>query len=139
MINYHYETDFNLEREEKFTEWINTVIDSEEKLPGEINYIFCDDEYLFDINKQYLNHDTYTDIISFDYTEGNVISGDIFISVDRIKENSIEFNTTFLDELIRVMAHGVLHYCGYKDKSIDDEGVMREKENEKISMFHVER
>lgn len=139
MINYNYELDFGLENEELFSEWIERVIQSEGKILGEISYIFCDDDYLLDINQQYLQHDTLTDIISFDYTEGDVISGDIFISVDRVQDNADDFNTTFIEELKRVMIHGVLHYCGYKDKSESDEILMRTKEDEKIKMFHVKQ
>ena len=87
---------------------------------------------------QYLNHDTLTDIISFDYTEGDVISGDIFVSIERVKDNAIDFKVTFEEELKRVLAHGVLHYCGYKDKTDVDAALMRTKENEKIKLFHVE-
>jgi rRNA maturation RNase YbeY len=88
---------------------------------------------------QYLNHDTLTDIISFDYTEGDIISGDIFISIERVKDNAIDFKVTFEEELKRVLAHGVLHYCGYKDKTDTDAALMRTKEEEKINLFHVEQ
>ena len=91
------------------------------------------------INIEYLNHDTLTDIISFDYTEGDIISGDIFVSIERVKDNAIDFKVTFEEELKRVLAHGVLHYCGYKDKSEQDEKLMREKEEEKMKMFHVKQ
>lgn len=106
---------------------------------GEINYIFCTDVYLHEINVKYLEHDTLTDIISFDYTENQVVSGDIFISIERVKENASEFSVAFDVELLRVMAHGILHYCGFKDKSEADEVLMRQKEDEKIKMFHVEQ
>lgn len=138
MISFNYETNFSLDNEEEYTSWISQIIKSEDKELGEITYIFCDDEYLYNINMQYLNHDTLTDIISFDYTEGIVISGDIFISIERVIDNATDFNTNFLSELKRVMAHGVLHYCGYKDKTKEDERLMRKKEEEKINMFHVE-
>lgn len=138
MISYNYETEFKLSNEESFSKWISAIIESESKKEGEINYIFCDDEYLLEINKQYLDHDTLTDIISFDYSVGNELYGDIFISIERVRENSVDFNVSFDDELKRVMAHGVLHYCGYKDKSESDEQLMRSKEDEKIKMFHVE-
>jgi probable rRNA maturation factor len=137
MINFNYETDFNLSNEALFSSWITAVITSEAYDEGEINYIFCDDAYLHQINLEYLNHDTLTDIISFDYTEGSLVSGDIFISIERVKENASDFKVSFDDELLRVMAHGVLHYCGYKDKSTSDELIMRSKEDEKIQMFHV--
>ncbi|SHI40341.1 rRNA maturation RNase YbeY [Flavobacterium terrae] len=137
MINYNYELDFSLENEDLFSTWIENVVDSESKFLGEISYIFCDDEYLLEINQQYLDHDTLTDIISFDYTQDNVISGDIFISIERVEENAKDLNIDFQEELKRVMIHGVLHYCGYKDKTESDEILMRSKEDEKISMFHV--
>ena len=139
MITFNYETDFQLDNEEKYQDWLSSVIDSEGKEEGEINYIFCDDDYLYEINVQYLEHETLTDIISFDYTLDNLISGDIFISIERVKDNAKDFGVTFDEELKRVMVHGVLHYCGYKDKTEDDEKLMRTKEDEKIKMFHVEQ
>ncbi len=138
MVVFNYETDFLLNNEAVYEQWIDAVVESEEKVPGEINYIFCDDAYLHKINREYLNHDTLTDIISFDYTIGDLISGDIFISIERVRDNAKEFDVSFLEELLRVMSHGVLHYCGYKDKSEPEQKIMREKENEKILMFHVE-
>ncbi len=137
MISFNYEIDFKLDNEVQFSDWILAILTSEKKQLGELNYIFCDDEYLYKINVEYLNHDTLTDIISFDYTEGNRVSGDIFISVERVRDNASEFKVSFQDELLRVMAHGVLHYCGYKDKSQEDEQLMRTKEDEKIHLFHV--
>jgi probable rRNA maturation factor len=139
MIDFNYETDFELENEQAISNWISHVIKSEGKKEGEINYIFCDDEYLLLINQEHLQHDYYTDIISFDYSVGNEINGDMFISVDRVKENAQDFNVTFEEELKRVIVHGVLHYCGYKDKSQADELFMRSKEDEKLAMFHVEQ
>ena len=138
MISFNYESDFILEQEPVYASWIETIILSENKTLGEISYIFCNDEYLHNINMQYLNHDTLTDIISFDYTEGDIISGDIFVSIERVKDNAIDFKVTFEEELKRVLAHGVLHYCGYKDKTNTDATLMRTKENEKIKLFHVE-
>src|SRR5690606_28994872 len=139
MISFNYETDFELADEAQYEDWISRVIESEDKTEGEINYIFCDDEYLLQKNIEFLNHDTLTDIISFDYTMGNLISGDIFISVERVKDNATDFNVSFEDELRRVMAHGVLHYCGYKDKTEADSELMRFKEDEKTALFHVEQ
>lgn len=139
MISFNYETDFTLSNEAHYEEWISRIIDSEGFDEGEINYIFCDDEYLHKINVDYLDHDTLTDIISFDYTEGNLLQGDIFVSVERVKENALDFNVPFEDEIKRVLSHGILHYCGYKDKSPEDELLMRSKEDEKIQMFHVEQ
>lgn len=137
MISFNYELDFKLEDEMLYSDWLSKVISSEMKSEGDINYIFCDDNYLVEINQQYLNHDTLTDIISFDYSIGNELHGDIFISVERVRENAVDFNVDFNEELKRVLAHGVLHYCGYKDKSEDDEKLMRQKEEEKMKMFHV--
>ena len=139
MVIFNYETDFQLENELEYEQWIYAVIESEGKEPGEINYIFCDDEYLHNINMQYLNHDTLTDIISFDYCIGDLISGDIFISVERVEDNAKDYEVSFNEELLRVLAHGVLHYCGYKDKTEDEALLMRSKEQEKINMFHVEQ
>ena len=139
MINFNYESDFTLDNEEVIATWLSAVIVSENKNEGEINYIFCDDEYLHKINVEYLDHDTLTDVISFDYTMGNEISGDVFVSVERVLDNSKDYNTTFDEELKRVLVHGVLHYCGYKDKSEEDEALMRNKEEEKLAMFHVEQ
>lgn len=139
MVIFNYETDFQLENESKYEDWIDSIIESEDKEPGEINYIFCDDDYLLEINKQYLDHDTLTDIISFDYCIGDLISGDIFISIDRVKDNAQEYDVSFNNELLRVMCHGILHYCGYKDKTQEEQLLMRAKEQEKINMFHVEQ
>ena len=138
MISFNYETNFELENEAQYEDWISRIIESEGFNEGEINYIFCDDEYLHKINVEYLDHDTLTDIISFDYTVGNLIQGDIFVSVERVKDNANDFNVSFEEELKRVLSHGVLHYCGYKDKSPKDEALMRSKEEEKMQMFHVE-
>lgn len=139
MISFNYETNFKLSNESHYEEWLSNVVESEGKTEGEINYIFCDDDYLLQKNIEFLDHDTLTDIISFDYTMGNLLSGDIFISVERVKDNAADFNVTFDEELRRVMAHGILHYCDYKDKSEEDSALMREKENEKLLLFHVEQ
>jgi len=138
MIEFHYETDFELSDEPKYADWLCRLVTSEKSNIGHLDYIFCPDEYLLEKNKQFLNHDTYTDIITFDYSEGKIIAGDIFISVDRLLENSDEYNVRFEEELLRVMSHGVLHLLGYNDKSETESKVMRKKENEKIKLFHVE-
>jgi rRNA maturation RNase YbeY len=104
------------------------LIETENKQAGEVCFIFCTDTFLLDMNKKHLNHDYYTDIITFDYTVDNIVSGDIFISIERIDENARKFGVTFNHELSRVMYHGVLHLCGYKDKSEDDKQTMTEKE-----------
>ncbi|WP_340064126.1 rRNA maturation RNase YbeY [Ascidiimonas aurantiaca] len=136
-IDFVYETNFGLTDQSSFKEWIQRVASSEGYIVDEIAYVFCDDEYLLDINKKYLDHDTYTDIISFDYTENKHLKGDIFISIDRVRENATLYNVSFEEELKRVMIHGVLHCIGYKDKTDKEKRLMREKENEKINMFHV--
>ena len=139
MISFNYETAFKLDNEIHFSEWLSKVIKSENKSEGDINYIFCDDEYLHKINMEYLQHDTLTDIISFDYSFGNELNGDIFISIERVADNAKDYEVSFDEELKRVLAHGILHYCGYKDKTEEDAALMRIKENEKINLFHVEQ
>ena len=133
MISFNYELDFKLQYEIEISNWISSVISSEEYKQGEINYIFCDDDYLHKLNVEFLEHDSLTDIISFDYTVGKELHGDIFISVDRVKENASKFKVTFEEELNRVIVHGILHFCGFKDKSDDEKKLMREKENEYLS------
>lgn len=129
MINFNYETDFNLDAEEQFSKWITDAITNEGFKLEEINYVFCDDEYLHKLNVEFLDHDTLTDVISFDYTVGKLIQGDIFISIERVQDNAKDFRVKFDDELKRVMVHGVLHYCGFKDKSETEAKLMREKED----------
>ncbi|MGW9684570.1 rRNA maturation RNase YbeY [Flagellimonas sp. 2504JD1-5] len=138
MIEFHFESGFHFKDKTKFSDWINRVVASEDFSIGEIDYIFCSDDYLLTINQEYLNHDTFTDIITFDYSSGNSVSGDIFISTDRVKENSESYNVGFEEELLRVMSHGVLHLMGYGDKLEDERKLMRQKEDEKIKLFHVE-
>ncbi|MBS9768697.1 MAG: rRNA maturation RNase YbeY [Flavobacteriaceae bacterium] len=135
MIQFNYETDIVLENEEKATQWIADCISMYDKKEGEINYIFCDDEYLYKLNQEFLQHDTLTDIISFDYTMGNLISGDIFISVDRVRENAVQFGEGFHRELHRVMIHGVLHYIGFKDKAEEDKKQMRLEEEKCLQIL----
>ena len=139
MINFFYETKFEVDNESKYKDWILRVILSEGKLLEEVNYIFCDDYYLHKINMEYLNHDTYTDIISFDNSKDKYLAGDIFVSVERVKENAVELNELFEEELRRVLIHGILHFCGYKDKTQEEQSLMRSKEDDKLRMFHVER
>jgi len=130
MINFStVETDYNLKNKLKVKNWVKTILEAERKVAGDITYIFCNDEYLGSMNEKYLKHSTLTDIITFDYSEKGKLSGDIFISIERVKENAESFNTTFSAELGRVMAHGVLHLSGYKDKSAEDKKVMRGKED----------
>ncbi len=128
MTNFNYECDFELQNEEQMARWITFVIQNEGFNEGEINYIFCDDEYLLKLNVEFLNHDTLTDIISFDYTLGKEINGEVYISIERVKDNSNDYKVDFDTELMRVMIHGILHYCGFKDKTETDEKIMRSKE-----------
>ncbi|AFU68718.1 metal-dependent hydrolase, putative [Psychroflexus torquis ATCC 700755] len=139
LINFYSTTDFDISNQEEYRLWLLSVIKSEQKTLGELTYVFCSDEYLLDINQSYLQHDTLTDIITFDYTEGDSISTEIYISIDRVKENAEEFGVDFEKELKRVMAHGVLHCCGYKDLTQEEKDLMRAKENLKIELFHVEQ
>jgi rRNA maturation RNase YbeY len=129
MISFNYETDFIIEDEKAMSAWISRTIVEEHFEEGEINYIFCDDDYLHKMNVDFLKHDTLTDIISFDYSVGNELHGDVYISVERVRDNSNDFTTTFGDELARVMIHGVLHYCGYKDKTDQEQALMTAKED----------
>lgn len=114
--------------------WLKMVAGSEIRKIGDINVIFCSDNYILDVNMKYLQHDYFTDIITFDYCEGMVLSGDLFISVDSVRENSIEFGTDFEEELHRVIVHGVLHLIGYDDHTEEDKKVMRQKENYYLQM-----
>lgn len=139
MIEFTSENDFKLAAEEKHLAWLHAVIASENKLLGEIGYVFCDDAFLLELNQKYLDHDTYTDIISFDYTIGNTLSGEIYISTERVAENAGKYEAPFAEELRRVLAHGILHLAGYKDKTEEEASEMREKENEKLKLFHVEQ
>ena len=129
MIQFNSETGFTLEKQDTINKWISNVILSESFKEGDINYVFCDDEYLHKLNMEFLSHDTLTDIISFDYSVGKIIHGDVFISIERVEENAKIFNNSFLNELYRVLVHGVLHYCGYKDKTEADKKTMRSKED----------
>ena len=134
MIEYIYDTVFELEDEDFYTQWITTLVESSDCEVGELCYTFCSDEQLLRLNIEYLEHDTYTDIISFDYCEDYIISGEMFISVDRVRDNAAKLGISFRDELDRVMAHGVLHYLGYKDKTDEEAAQMREAEEEALSM-----
>jgi len=120
----------------KTTNWIKEVIVSEEKIAGDISFIFCSDDYLLDMNKKYLDHDYFTDIITFDYVEDSIINGDLFISIDRVRENAGLFNVTIGEELNRIIVHGVLHLIGYKDKMPNDKYLMTEKENFYLSLLN---
>lgn len=138
-INFYSENiDFEPENKHLIQKWIISVIEETKSSLGSINYIFCSDEYLLKINQQYLDHDTYTDIITFDYSSGKLLSGDIFISIDRIKENAIKFRKTFENELHRVMIHGILHLSGLKDKSDEESKIMRSQEDYYLEQLKIE-
>ncbi|MBH1958780.1 rRNA maturation RNase YbeY [Chryseobacterium sp. HSC-36S06] len=129
MIQFFFENIEQIELDGNITKWLEDLIVSEQKKPGDINYIFCDDEYLLQINREHLQHDYYTDVITFDYVKGKTISGDIFVSLPRISENAVNLSKDFDSELHRVLAHGVLHLCGYKDKLDTEIAEMRQKED----------
>lgn len=130
MVRYFTEdTDFKFKGKLLNNKWYKFVAESEVRKLGDINVIFCSDNYLLDINIKYLHHDYFTDIITFDYSEGKTISGDLFISVDSVKENAVFYKTEFEDELNRVLVHGVLHLIGYDDHSEEEIATMRSKEN----------
>lgn len=132
---YKQEIEFDLPNENELNKWLENIVLSNGKSIAQITYVFCNDEYLLNINREYLNHDYYTDIITFPYKQGDTIESDIFISVDRIKENAITFESSFEKELLRVMSHGILHLIGYKDKTEEEQLEMREKENWAINLF----
>lgn len=129
MIQFFFEDIDKIEIEANLSNRLEDIILSEGKKPGEINYIFCDDEYLLQVNREYLKHDYYTDVITFDYVKGKTISGDIFVSLPRIFDNAETLSKDFESEFFRVLAHGVLHLCGYKDKTDQEIAEMRSKED----------
>ncbi|WP_405378485.1 rRNA maturation RNase YbeY [Nonlabens sp. Asnod3-A02] len=139
MIELNYQNNFAQLDEVVYSKWLESIVISEGKTIGELSFVFCSDEYLLKINQDHLDHDTYTDIITFDYCLDGLINGEVYISTDRVKENAVSFRESEINELHRVMAHGVLHLCGYGDKSDEEARIMREKENEKIVMFHVKQ
>jgi rRNA maturation RNase YbeY len=135
MIAFNYETSFQLKEENLLENWIEKVVSENGFEIGEINYIFCDDAYLHKLNVEFLQHNTLTDIISFDNSLGKLISGDIFISVERVEENAADFKVSAEEEMHRVMIHGVLHYMGFKDKSDVEKSEMRNAENAALSII----
>jgi probable rRNA maturation factor len=132
---YNEEITFTLPKKMQTKSWIINVIGKDNKTCGLINYIFCNDSFLLELNKTYLNHTTLTDIITFDNTEGEIISGEIYISIERVKENAHLYNQSFIDELNRVMIHGILHLLGNKDKSSREKSLMRKKEDDCLSLL----
>tara|TARA_B110000003_G_scaffold276541_1_gene323720 strand:- start:6661 stop:7077 length:417 start_codon:yes stop_codon:yes gene_type:complete len=134
MIEFYSETAFKIENTKPLSRWISKIILHENHELGELTYVFCDDEYLHKLNLQFLNHDTLTDIISFDNSLGKQIHGEVYISIERVKENASVYGVAFLEELHRVIIHGVLHFCGYQDKSEKQQEVMTGKENEALGL-----
>jgi len=128
---------FKLKKKEKIRSWILSIIAKYKKKPGDISFIFCDDNFILDTNIKYLNHNYYTDIITFDYSDQLVLSGDIFVSIDTVKTNSIQYCTSFEDELYRVIIHGILHLIGFKDKTKKERVVMQKAENDALEIFRT--
>jgi rRNA maturation RNase YbeY len=137
MILFFSEIKFQLSQKRQIKGWLKKMVTQENMKIGRINVVFFNDEQLLEFNKQFLNRDTFTDIITFDYSEERVIHGDICISIDRVKDNAHKYNYCFEEELRRVMIHGVLHLCGYKDKKKIDKRVMRQKEEDALSLFNT--
>ncbi len=132
MISFYFETDFKLKNSKGIAQWISKIIKTENFEEGEVTYIFCDDDYLHKLNVEFLSHNTLTDIISFDNTIGKQINGDIYISIERVIDNAKTYKVLFENELHRVIIHGILHYCGYKDKTNNEALVMRDKEEQAL-------
>ncbi len=129
-ISFAFQTNCSFKKRTILKQWIKAIVENNKKEVGEISYIFCSDEQLLEINKEFLNHDYYTDIITFDYSETDVVSGDLFISIERIKDNAKTLKTSYQEELHRVIIHGVLHLLGYKDKTEEESENMRKLEDE---------
>lgn len=137
-INFSSKNSFELNNKAAYCDWLIAVLSSESKTLGELSYVFCDDNDILQINQTYLDHDTFTDIITFDYSEDDCISAELFISTERVKENAKTFGISFENELQRVLVHGVLHCCGYEDSTDELKTKMRRLEDEKMKLFHVE-
>ncbi len=132
MIGFNYETDFSLQNEEELRAWLNSVAHLEGYSIEDVNFIFSDDDFLHELNLKFLDHDTLTDVIGFDYSIGKNLHGDIFISIDRVRENAMKFSIDFINELKRVMVHGLLHFCGWSDKTENERSKMQQRED-----FHL--
>ena len=136
MISFSAETSFELSNPQLTGAWLGSIISQEGYSEGEVSVVFCDDKYLFKLNVEFLNHDTLTDVIGFNYSLRNEIHGEIYISIDRVEDNAVEFSQAFETELLRVMAHGVLHFCGYNDKTDSESSLMRSKEDFYLSQHN---
>ena len=137
MINFNNITLFNLPSEAQLKIWLQSIIEQEGYIEGELNFLFCDDNHLHELNVEFLNHDTLTDIITFDYNVGRQVYSDICISIDRVQDNALIHKVSSINELSRVMAHGVLHLCGYKDSTIEEKEEMRSKEDLYLSQLDL--
>ncbi|MDQ2179380.1 rRNA maturation RNase YbeY [Marinifilum sp. D714] len=136
LITYNScETEIPAIDQKRISDWVNRVVVNNGSEIGEINYYFCSDDYLLEMNREHLNHDYYTDIITFDYTVANIISGDLFISVDTVRDNAEEYKCEYLEELYRVIIHGVLHLLGIDDKTDEDQAIMTQKEDESLALL----
>ena len=138
-IEYVYNTTFSLDNENKVSKWLKKAVEAEGFFVGDIVYAFFNDNDLKELNIKHLNHDFFTDVISFNDSEGDVLSGNIAVSVDRVKENAVKFKSSFDDEMMRVMVHGLLHFMGYDDSSDKETLLMRDKEDDNLKTFHVEQ
>lgn len=139
-VFFHYTAQsFSLSNKKRIKQFIELLFKLEKKPLNRIDYIFCSDEYLLQINKQHLQHDYYTDIITFELSQNNLTEAEIYISVERVKENAYILSTTFKNEILRVLFHGALHLCGYKDKSKKEEKLMRQKEEEYLIMYNKDK
>lgn len=136
MITFDFMVPCEVVPDIQHKQWLKSVIRKEGLVPGDISYLFCDDAYLLEQNIAFLHHDTFTDIITFDKRVGEIVSGDIMISLERVAENARKFSVSFEEEFLRVMVHGTLHLCGYKDKTDEEAAEMRRMENESLAMFH---
>ena len=136
MIRFDFLDEYDFKPTLEHKQWIKEIIRRENKTPGDISYCFCSDDYIYQQNVQFLNHDTLTDIITFDYCVADLVQGNILISFDRVVDNAKQFGVELQDEVLRVLAHGVLHLCGYKDKTDDEAALMRKKENEAIKLYY---
>ncbi len=133
-ITYHFQTTFKFSNRKPVRNWIHNSILSKDKIPGTVNFVFCSNAYILEINNKHLNHDYTTDIITFDYSDNLIINGEIYISIDEVKDNAKYYKTTFHNELHRVMIHGILHLLGYKDKSNKEQKLMRSQEDYYLSL-----
>ena len=137
MIEFSSQNDFVLEQSERVESWLKAASLKESYGIDSLGYVFCSDDFLLEINQQFLDHDTLTDIVTFDYTEGTILNGEIYISTDRVADNAKDFNVDFDTELRRVIIHGLLHMCGYGDKTDDEKSHMRKKEDEYLALWAV--